>query len=149
MEPAVLTSRRENIVTLSVVGDIDLLCTGGNLRIVQGIAVGGEWGGAVLMAVLMDGRHYTDEPLAELTALAETAGARIVYRAREAVAELFGVPDPLRVCFGHNVTEALNLALRGLLRRGDHVVTSSIEHNSMMRPLRAFIIGRVMALVQR
>jgi cysteine desulfurase/selenocysteine lyase len=68
--------------------------------------------------------------------LAVEAG-RIVYSAREAVAELFNVPDPLRVVFGHNVTEALNLALRGLLRPGDHVVTSSMEHNSMMRPLRA------------
>jgi len=68
--------------------------------------------------------------------LAVQAG-RIVYSAREAVAELFNVPDPLRVVFGHNVTEALNLALRGLLRPGAHVVTSSMEHNSMMRPLRA------------
>jgi cysteine desulfurase/selenocysteine lyase len=63
--------------------------------------------------------------------------ARIVYAAREAVARLFNAPDPLRVVFGHNVTEALNLALRGLLCPGDHVVTSSMEHNSMMRPLRA------------
>jgi cysteine desulfurase/selenocysteine lyase len=63
--------------------------------------------------------------------------ARVVYRARLAVAELFHAPDPLRVVFGHNVTEALNLALHGLLRPGDHVITSSIEHNSMMRPLRA------------
>jgi cysteine desulfurase/selenocysteine lyase len=62
---------------------------------------------------------------------------RIVYSAREAVAGLFNAPDPLRVVFGPNVTEALNLALRGLLRPGDHVVTSSMEHNSMMRPLRA------------
>ena len=62
--------------------------------------------------------------------------ARIVYGAREAVAELFNAPDPLRVVFGLNVTEALNLALRGFLRPGDHVVTSSIEHNSVMRPLR-------------
>jgi cysteine desulfurase/selenocysteine lyase len=62
---------------------------------------------------------------------------RIVYSAREAVAGLFNAPDPLRVVFGLNVTEALNLALRGLLRPGDHVVTSSVEHNSMMRPLRA------------
>jgi cysteine desulfurase family protein len=62
---------------------------------------------------------------------------RIVYEAREAVAELFNAPDPLRVVFGLNVTEALNLALRGLLRPGDHVVTSSMEHNSVMRPLRA------------
>jgi cysteine desulfurase/selenocysteine lyase len=62
---------------------------------------------------------------------------RILYDAREAVCELFHAPDPLRVVFGSNVTEALNLALKGLLRPGDHVVTSSMEHNSMMRPLRA------------
>lgn len=62
---------------------------------------------------------------------------RILYGAREAVGALFGAPDPLRVVFGKNVTEALNLALQGLLRPGDHVVTSSMEHNSMMRPLRA------------
>lgn len=62
---------------------------------------------------------------------------RIVYDAREAVAELLNAPDPLRVVFGYNVTEALNLALRGLLHPGDHVITSSMEHNSMMRPLRA------------
>jgi cysteine desulfurase/selenocysteine lyase len=68
--------------------------------------------------------------------LAVEAG-RIVYNAREAVAELLNAPDPLRVVFGSNVTEALNLALRGLLRAGDHVITSSMEHNSVMRPLRA------------
>ncbi len=63
--------------------------------------------------------------------------ARVVYAAREAVAALFHAPDPLRVVFGLNATEALNLALRGLLRPGDHVITSSMEHNSVMRPLRA------------
>ena len=63
--------------------------------------------------------------------------ARIVYGAREAIAELCNAPDPLRVVFGYNVTEALNLALCGLLRPGDHVITSSMEHNSVMRPLRA------------
>ncbi|MFQ3567851.1 MAG: aminotransferase class V-fold PLP-dependent enzyme [Aggregatilineales bacterium] len=62
--------------------------------------------------------------------------ARIVYSAREAVAELINLDDPLRVIFGHNATEALNLALYGLLRPGDHVVTSTIEHNAVMRPLR-------------
>ncbi|WP_319244409.1 aminotransferase class V-fold PLP-dependent enzyme [uncultured Propionivibrio sp.] len=64
------------------------------------------------------------------------AAGRLVDAAREAVAEFFGADDPLRVVFGANVTEALNLALCGLLRPGDHVITSSIEHNSMMRPLR-------------
>lgn len=63
--------------------------------------------------------------------------ARWVYAAREAVADLFHAPDPLRVVFGANVTEALNLALNGLLRPGDHVITGSMEHNAVMRPLRA------------
>jgi cysteine desulfurase family protein len=62
---------------------------------------------------------------------------RIVYAAREAVAELFHVADPLRVIFTANATHALNIALRGCLRPGDHVVTSDMEHNSVMRPLRA------------
>jgi len=62
---------------------------------------------------------------------------RLIYDAREALAELFHVSDPFRVVFATNATEALNLALRGWLRPGDHVVTSSLEHNSVMRPLRA------------
>jgi cysteine desulfurase/selenocysteine lyase len=64
------------------------------------------------------------------------SAARIVFNAREAVANLFHVTDPLRVIFSANVTHALNLALYGILKPGDHVVTSSIEHNSVMRPLR-------------
>ncbi|NLE77618.1 MAG: aminotransferase class V-fold PLP-dependent enzyme, partial [Chloroflexi bacterium] len=63
--------------------------------------------------------------------------SRVVYEARESVAELLGAPDPLRVVFTLNVTEAINLTLLGLLRPGDHVVTSGMEHNSVMRPLRA------------
>ncbi len=63
--------------------------------------------------------------------------ARIVADAREAIAQLVGASDPLRVVFGANATEALNLALTGLLRPGDHVVCSSMEHNAVMRPLRA------------
>lgn len=62
---------------------------------------------------------------------------RIVYEAREVLARLFNVTDPLRIVFGLNATDALNLALQGVLRAGDHVVTSSMEHNSVMRPLRA------------
>ena len=63
--------------------------------------------------------------------------ARIVYGAREAVAAQVNASDPMRVVFGPNATWALNLALRGLLKSGDHVITSSVEHNSVMRPLRA------------
>lgn len=65
------------------------------------------------------------------------AAARLVYEAREAVAAIVNAPDPLRVVFGANATEGLNLGLRGLLRPGDHLVTSSMEHNSCMRPARA------------
>ena len=65
------------------------------------------------------------------------AAGRIVYDAREAVAELFGAPDPLRVIFTLNATHAINIALHGLLQPGDRVVTSGIEHNAVMRPLRA------------
>ncbi len=62
---------------------------------------------------------------------------RIVYDAREAVAELFNAADPLRVIFTLNATHAINIALHGLLRPGDRVVTTGIEHNAVMRPLRA------------
>jgi cysteine desulfurase/selenocysteine lyase len=62
---------------------------------------------------------------------------RIVYDARESVAELFNAQDPLRVIFTLNATHAINLALHGLLRPGDRVVTTGIEHNAVMRPLRA------------
>ncbi len=62
---------------------------------------------------------------------------RMVYETREAVARLFNLSDPLRVVFGLNATEALNLALWGILCPGDRVLTSSMEHNSVMRPLRA------------
>jgi len=62
--------------------------------------------------------------------------ARVVYEARERVAELIGSPDPLSIAFTKNATEAINCVLFGLLKPGDHVVTSGMEHNSVMRPLR-------------
>lgn len=62
--------------------------------------------------------------------------ARIIYETREALSNLFHVKDPLRIVFTLNATESLNLALKGLLKPGDHVMTSSMEHNSVMRPLR-------------
>jgi cysteine desulfurase family protein len=65
------------------------------------------------------------------------AAGRAVYEVREALAEFFGLAAPLRLVFTANATEAINLVVRGLLRPGDHVVTSSIEHNAVMRPLRA------------
>lgn len=65
------------------------------------------------------------------------AAARLVFETREAVAEFFGIADAARVVFTANATAAINLALFGLLKPGDRVVTSSMEHNAVTRPLRA------------
>ena len=62
---------------------------------------------------------------------------RIVERARKGVAELIGARDVSRVVFGFNGTDVLNLAIRGIVRPGDHVVATVCEHNSVLRPLRA------------
>jgi cysteine desulfurase / selenocysteine lyase len=60
----------------------------------------------------------------------------IVERARRGVAQLIGADDPLQVVFGFNGTDVLNLAIRGIVRPGDHVVTTVCDHNSVLRPLR-------------
>lgn len=66
--------------------------------------------------------------------LALNAG-RAVYDTREAIADFFNIDDPLRVIFTSGATESLNLAIKGSLRKGDHVLTTSMEHNSVLRPL--------------
>jgi len=63
--------------------------------------------------------------------------ARLIYQTRQDLCDLFGTDDPTRVVFTQNATHALNQALFGLLQPGDHVITSSIEHNAVARPLWA------------
>lgn len=65
------------------------------------------------------------------------SAAKIIQEARELIACLFNISDPTRVIFTLNTTEALNLALKGYLKPGDHVITTSFEHNSILRPLEA------------
>ncbi len=60
---------------------------------------------------------------------------QIVYKARKSIAALFGVKNPMHVIFTSNATEALNTAIKGVFEKGDHAVTSSMEHNSTIRPL--------------
>ena len=60
----------------------------------------------------------------------------LVTRCRKSAATLFNAPDPRQIVFTFNGTDSLNLALHGVLRPGDHVVASVLEHNSVLRPLR-------------
>ncbi|MBR5303163.1 MAG: aminotransferase class V-fold PLP-dependent enzyme [Clostridia bacterium] len=66
--------------------------------------------------------------------LALSAG-RIVEGCREAAAQMLGESDPARVVFCQNATDALNTAIHGVVRTGDHVITTLLEHNSVLRPL--------------
>ncbi|MEQ8200500.1 MAG: aminotransferase class V-fold PLP-dependent enzyme [Syntrophomonadaceae bacterium] len=61
----------------------------------------------------------------------------VLWDAREALAALFNIDDGANIAFMLNVTEALNTALKGYLHPGDHVITTSMEHNAVARPLFA------------
>lgn len=61
--------------------------------------------------------------------------AECVTNTREGLAALFNIDDPMRIGFAPNATYALNMAIQGVLRKGDHVVTTAMEHNSVLRPL--------------
>lgn len=61
--------------------------------------------------------------------------SRTIYEARVALADLFGAPNPNRVIFTSNATEALNTAIFGLFAEGDHIISTDLEHNSVLRPL--------------
>ncbi len=61
---------------------------------------------------------------------------QIIQETREEIAKLFSIPDARRVIFTCNATEAINLGLKGILSRGEHAVTSSVEHNAVIRPLK-------------
>ncbi len=59
----------------------------------------------------------------------------VVEETRALLTGFFHGTDPNRLCFGYNSTDALNLAISGLLRPGDHAITTTLEHNSVLRPL--------------
>lgn len=61
--------------------------------------------------------------------------SRVIYDTRAALAALFNAPSPARVAFTSNSTEALNTAIMGLFSAGDHVISTDLEHNSVLRPL--------------
>lgn len=63
------------------------------------------------------------------------AAGRIVQGCREEIAQMLGERDASRVVFASNATDALNMAIHGTLRSGDHVISTLLEHNSVLRPL--------------
>ncbi|MFN2340509.1 MAG: aminotransferase class V-fold PLP-dependent enzyme [Halanaerobium sp.] len=60
---------------------------------------------------------------------------RIIIEARNTIADFFNVDNSKQIIFTHNVTYALNIGIKGILNKGDHVITSTMEHNSVLRPL--------------
>ena len=66
---------------------------------------------------------------------ASLSAARIIYDAREKLCRFFNGEDPRQIVFTSNSTESLNIAIKGLLEPGDHVITTMLEHNSVLRPL--------------
>ena len=65
-----------------------------------------------------------------------TSSESLVYTTRELLCDFFGAEDSKNVIFTKNVTESLNIIIKGLLRSGDHVLVSAMEHNAVMRPLQ-------------
>lgn len=61
--------------------------------------------------------------------------SRIIYDTRERLAKFFNADSPKQVVFTMNSTESLNIAIKGILEKGDHVITTALEHNSVLRPL--------------
>lgn len=81
-------------------------------------------------------REYGANPGRSGHKLALKAG-RAIYETRELLANFFNIEDPMRIIFTSNATDGLNLAIKGLLKPNDHVITTSMEHNSVLRPLKA------------
>jgi cysteine desulfurase / selenocysteine lyase len=80
-------------------------------------------------------RRYAVNPGRGAYALCHEAGA-IVAKTRQALCAFFGGTDPNRLVFGQNATDVLNLAIFGLVRPGDHVISTRIDHNATIRPLQ-------------
>ncbi len=89
----------------------------------------------VYQAVMAAMTEYGANPGRSGHKLALQAG-RVIYETRELLAKLFNIDNPMNIIFTHNATDGINLAIKGLLKPGDHVITTSMEHNSVLRPLK-------------
>ena len=66
---------------------------------------------------------------------ASLSASRVIYDTRDQLCRFFGAENPKQIAFTANSTESLNIAIKGLLNPGDHVITTMLEHNSVLRPL--------------
>lgn len=87
-------------------------------------------------AVLDHMKNFGANPGRSGHQLALQAG-RGIFKTRELIAKLFNIENPMQVVFTCNATDSLNLAIKGVLKEGDHVITSSMEHNSVLRPIKS------------
>jgi len=67
---------------------------------------------------------------------------QLIYEIREKVADFFSIKNSAHLVFNSGATESLNTVIKGVLKKGDHVITSKVEHNSVIRPLERLIIER-------
>lgn len=88
-----------------------------------------EVGRAVANAISTMGNGYRGTHSASMNT------ARMIHETRELISEMFNAGGADRVAFTQNATASLNMAIKGVLSRGDHAITSVLEHNSVLRPL--------------
>lgn len=88
---------------------------------------------AVIQAVAEAMRHMGNAGRGAHEAALDAS--RMIYETRELLSDLFGLGDPGRMVFTANSTESLNIAIQGMFQPGDHVITTALEHNSVLRPL--------------
>lgn len=69
---------------------------------------------------------------------AAIASNEILFETKALLASLFHIPNPARIAFAQNTTHALNMGIKGILSYGDHAIFTSMEHNSVLRPMRAY-----------
>lgn len=89
---------------------------------------------AVYDSILKAMKGYGANPGRAGHKLALEAG-RGVYETRDILAKIFNIKNPLNIVLTFNCTDSLNLGTKGVLKKGDHVITTSMEHNSVLRPL--------------
>ncbi|WP_315121591.1 aminotransferase class V-fold PLP-dependent enzyme [uncultured Clostridium sp.] len=83
-------------------------------------------------------RNYAANPGRSSHDLSIKASAKIL-ETREEIASLFNISNPFNIIFTKNATEALNIGIKGILEKGDHVITTVTEHNSVLRPLSSLV----------